>query len=1059
MPTPQESARPGYGSPDPAVAAGVEPSAPLPIAASAKEEALWLLDAMVPGSAVNNLSLAFELEGTLSPTALEQALAVLLRRHEALRTVFRAVRGQLEKTVTEPGCARIPLELFGADADPAGFVARAFAFDGSPLIRAGLFRRPSGDVFCLVAHHLIFDARSGAVLLPELVAAYEAIEAEGRAPATLRVAVPRPAEPAPSPEGVAYWKRRLAGLDPASTILGCGRPEGAAPDLAGDRILHPLSAQSTTAVRDLAKQLRAPEAVLLLAAYLLLLEGHGAGPDLVVGSPVNVRPREAADSIGYLINVLPLRVGLDRRMSGRELVRTVREVFLDALAHADVPVDGLAELQPRAGGSWRRMLFQHLFNYTADVTTGEFTVCERTARPLPLENGCSKFDLEFFVLSDAADIRIRAVFRPQVLDRPDVSRMLERYEALILELAAAPDRPLHELTGWSARDRAVIDAANETAGPVHPVTVLDGFAAHAAARPRATAIVDEGGGPGPDAVDYRCLWDSAAAAAARLAEAGVGDGDVVVVAGRRGAATAAAVLGIWLAGATYLPVDPRLPAERRAYHLSDSAAVLVLTDSPEAFALGDGPPVLPLPPLAAPGGAGPLPPVLTDPESCAYLMYTSGSTGLPKGTLVSHRSLANLCAHFAEELRLRATDAALWLTAFTFDISGLELFTPLLAGGRVITAPDEARADGRVLSGLLERHPGAVVQATPTTWRLVLDRTAPLLAGRRVLCGGEPAPESLVRGLLATGCELHHVYGPTETTIWSTSQIVPPDSDGPLCIGGPIRNTRVAVLGADGRDLPVGLRGELAIAGAGVALGYLGRPELTAERFVEHPRHGRSYRTGDLARWRADGTVELLGRADRQIKLRGHRIELGEVESAVLRHPDVKAAAVVVAGDRSGDGRLVAFVEAGRGDATDPGCALAESLASFARDALPQAARPQEYVVLAALPTNSSAKVDYPALTRLADELRGAARTQTDVPVGAAVRDLVDTLTMLWRDLLERRDAAADTDFFEAGGHSLLGALLVQRIQEATGLEVPLAALFADPTPLRLAERFGKAGT
>jgi acyl-coenzyme A synthetase/AMP-(fatty) acid ligase/acyl carrier protein len=384
------------------------------------------------------------------------------------------------------------------------------------------------------------------------------------------------------------------------------------------------------------------------------------------------------------------------------------------------------------------------------------------------------------------------------------------------------------------------------------------------------------------------------------------------------------------------------------------------------------------------------------------------------------------------------------MTTFAFDMANLEHYVPLWSGGRIVIAPDEARVDGAVLRALIDRYEPRILQATPTTWRLVLDELAGRLAGRIVVTGAEPVPVTLAKRLMAEGAEVVNAYGPTETTTWCTWGVVPAGLGDRIDVGGPIGNIRMFVLAPDGRELPVGVRGEVCIAGDGVSLGYHGRPELNAERFGEHPRYGRFYRSGDTGRWLPGGVVELFGRADRQVKLRGNRIELGEVEAALRGHPEVRGAAAIVVGDRSADGRLVVFVESvGQRD-------IADSLWEYARTVLPRAAVPQDFVVLEAFPVNANEKVDYLALEQLAvgrHPERGAGEADSAAPVDGLTARLVD----LWRELLNRDDVAPETNFFTHGGHSLLGARLVQQIEQDLGVSVKLSDFFGAPTPEALA--------
>jgi amino acid adenylation domain-containing protein len=1009
--------------------------------ASRKEEALWLLDQLIPGSAANNLSVAFQVEGRLDVAALRHSLHVLLSRHGALRTVYRTSADGLVKTVLRADDVVLDVVPVTVAADAltdrvTAFVRQRFALDGSLLVRATVLRSAAGDVCCLAFHHLVFDTLSGIPLLTELAEGYEAALA-GRPDDDAAEPAPYLTEPEPDAESVEFWRTHLAGFDPGGLDLACGRPDVDQPTLAGDQVTVAFADRTTGVLRRLVRELRAPEAVVLMSAYCLLLHAHGAAEDLTVGTPVNIRPPDAAGAIGYHVNMVPLRVRLDPAARVRDLVHAVRDVFFDALDHADVPVDAQSEIAPRGGHQWRGTVYRHVLNYVPDEVLPDFTVGGLPARSIVVENGHSKFDIEFFVLSGPDGVRLRAVYRTELFDRADIERMLARYEELLCALEPNADTPIGALEVWSTRDRDVVAAANDTADDERADTVPSAFLARANATPDAVALVD-----GDRVTTYGELLDAAHEVGRVLRAHGTHPGDVVAVAARRGADLVAAVFGCWFAGAAYLPVDPDHPADRLAYQLTDSGAGIVLTDDVAAIPPTAGT-VLPIPdPTGPPVAAAPI--VEPDDGTCAYLIYTSGSTGRPKGTLVTHRGLANVVAHFRDELAVTPRQAVLWLTTFAFDISALELFVPLVAGARVVVAPDEARTSGAALRAVLTAHPVDVIQATPTGWRLVLDQVADLLAGARVLCGGEAAPLPLARRLARTSGSLHHVYGPTETTIWSTSTILPADVTAPLSVGRPLRNTRVLVLGADDRELPIGVRGELCIAGHGVALGYHGRPDLTAARFGSHPVHGRFYRTGDIARWNDDGTLTLFGRGDRQVKLRGNRVELGEIEAVVAGHPAVRAAAVVVVPD---DESLVAFVEADE-DADLAG--LADELWRRCRDALPRALVPQDFLAVPEFPTNANQKVDHPALVALA----GLRRTGR-VPGGSADTDDELSLRMmsLWRELLENSDVTADTNFFLSGGNSMLGAVLVQRVEAVTGASVRLADLFADPTPRALAAR------
>lgn len=1020
-----------------------------PETATRKEEAVWLLEQLLPDTGVNNLSFTFRVDGRLLPSALRDAMRFLLRRHEVLRTTFLGTAAGLTKRVlAEVAIDTVTGTLTGEPeavrAGLAAFAAEPFRFDGGPMLRLGHFAASGGDVVCLTVHHLIFDAISGGILLGELVAAYDAFVTVGGAPPGLAGEVPALREAAPSQASVEYWRRRLGGFRPDRLDLWCGRQDASGATLAGDQVTVELSAEAQQVVRQLRVELKTSEAVVLLAAYNALLAAHGAGPDLVVGTMVNTRVRGHKRAIGYHVNVVPLRCEVDLSQDFGTLVERASSAFLEGIAHADVPVDSLYSEVTRDGASWRNSLFRHVFNYVPDMDLGEFTIGGLAAAPLVVEIPYSKFDLELFVMSSAEGIRLRTVYSTDVFTSEQVRALLRRYDRLLVTAGAEPRRPVLDVPLWSEHDHAVIDAANRTAESGGPDTVMDTVRGRVAESPDAVAVEN-----GEEIVTYRGLWDTAHRVRHMLVDAGVAGGDIVALAAKRSAELAASVLGVWLAGAVYLPLDPDHPAHRIAYQLADSGATAVLVDAGSQIRTREGVPRLELPrpvalsttsavdePAAVPAAGDP-----------AYLIYTSGSTGRPKGTVIRHGSVANLIEHFRAELGATAADAVLWMTTFSFDISALELLLPLVCGGRAVVAPEEARVDGRVLAELVNHHRVNIVQATPTTWRLVVPDCAEALSGVRVLCGGEPLPTVMAHRLALTGCELRNVYGPTETTIWSTSGVVGKDDDT-VRVGRPIRNTAVFVAAPDGRELPVGVRGELCIAGVGVAVGYHDRAELTERRFGEHPRYGRFYHTGDMAQWWPDGTLEVLGRADRQVKLRGNRIELGEVERVLLEHPAVDAAAVVVVGVDA-EAALVAFV------VTEDEPEIANRLWGHARAGLPSAAVPSEFVCLAELPTTGNHKVDHLALARLIDE-----RTMSRATPKPAEPDdeLTAGLVGLWREVLCKDDLTAQSNFFTSGGQSLTAAILLQRIEEELGPRLELAELFTRPTPAELAD-FLRLGT
>lgn len=1064
-------------------------------AVSPAEEALWRLESLAPDTPVNNVPVAFAVAGRVDAERLRAALAAVAGRHQALRTGYRDAGSRLVKRVLAAGECPLPVgetELPGepTSADLAPVTAVPFPLDGTPPVRAALFRSPDTDVVCVTAHRLVLDEISGPLLREHLIAAYEqhadeatatAGEATGTAgtaapglssvppsgPASVPPSLPPsgPEAAAPSPRSLAFWQAELAGADTGTQELSCTAPDPDRPTLAAAQLDRTLPAPVEAGLRRLADDLGVPQPAILLAAYYVLLETHGAGPDLLVGLPVDLRPVLAARALGRHTGQVPLRLRTEHKESVRDLVLRSAERLAAATVHAAAAEAAQPGLLPPATPGRPPLPFRHTFEYRTDTVTcpAAFTFGGLAARPFPVTSGTAHFDLHLTATAPqdphgATALRLR--YRTELFDPALAGLLLARYETVLRAFTADPDRAVGDVSWWSGRDHEIIGAANDTASPVEPATVLDAVRLQVRRAPAAVAVVE-----GEHTVDYGQLWNAAHAMATRLKDTGVRPGDVVAIALPRGAELVAAVLGTWLAGAAYVPVDAAHPRERIRHQLSDSAATVLVADEHTAVLAGpDGPAVLHAPPAGhAPQLPAPDGPV-GDPAACAYLMYTSGSTGRPKGTLIGHAALANLAAHFAAQLAAEPGDTMLWTTTFAFDMSGVELFVPLVSGGRLVAAPDRARSDGRVLRELLERHDVRFVQATPTTWRLVADRAADCLRGRSVLIGGEPVPLPLARRLLAAGCELHHAYGPTETTIWSTSRVIAQDPGARLDVGRPIRNTRVHVSDAHGRDLPVGVRGELCISGTGVALGYHGRPELDAERFGVHPEHGRFYRTGDVACWRADGLLDLFGRIDRQVKLRGNRIELGEIEATLTAHPQVAAAAVIMVGDPSGDGVLIGCLEPS-GDVLDTA-----DVHEHARTRLSRSMLPGDLVTVDALPVNGNGKVDLRELERIVTARRthrtapGPTGTSPSDAVGrpgtAAGADvLTDQLVQVWRTVLRRADADADTDFFAAGGHSMLAAVAMQEFQNLSGRSLGLSEIFEQSTPRQLAARIRATDT
>ncbi|MFF5107651.1 amino acid adenylation domain-containing protein [Streptosporangium sp. NPDC000509] len=1071
----------------------------------------WVLEQLAGSSGVSNLAVAFRTRQPLRRLPLQIAVNRLLKRHPALRLRFPEVDGAPVRHLTAPKDAQIKLvngettpETLVADLQR--FLDEPFDLGRDLLFRAGHFALPDGggSVVCLVAHHIVIDATSMQFLVEELGGFYDAQTSQEPLPAALAGTAPMLEPKAASRESLDYWLDKLRDVDPAAMVLPGSRPSPARPTFAGHTCSWEVDADTRRALDTLRTGLRTTDNIVLAAAFMLTLRAHGAGPELVAAMPVTTRTAAMRGHVGYGVSTLPIRVRADSEEGFAALVRRVEDVFFEGVEHADASVEAVLVERGHGTGDWRVPLFRHMFNYRP-WTDDQVSILGSVPEYVEDLFDRSRLDLQCIAVQEPGRLTLRVWHSTEVHDEAEIAAFVARMTALLRRAAKDAHRPQRELDSLSADDRRLLDRLNDTARTWEgPATLLErivtrtgsletgdgqvGRESGAGAAIRdglpegvrgsgAGTVIGDGlpgvvrgsgdqaviGDGDPEAtreprtvtairdgdreVTYGELLDWAASVRDTLVARGAGPGDIVALGLSRSAEMVAAVLGVWAAGAAYLPLDPRQPELRLAYQVEDCGARLVVADSEAPWA-GETP-VLPMPQAPASGAEadqGPRRPLdaaevsaTISGESIAYVIYTSGSTGRPKGVAVTHGNLANLVLDFADRLGAGAADAVLWSTTTSFDISALELMLPLTVGGTLVVASDDDQLQPRRFLELIAARDVRVVQATPTAWRLIAPEARDELAGRVVLCGGEPMPAALATDLLGLGCRLFNVYGPTETTIWSTAaEILGPPAD-PVPIGVPLANTRIFVRGADGREAPPGVPGELCVAGDGVSAGYVNRPELTAERFGEHPRHGRFYRTGDMARLRHDATLELLGRDDRQIKLRGHRIELGEIEAVLHHHDAVKVAAVIVH-----DERLVAFVQPTDPPDGETEAALREELWRYAGTRLPDYAVPSGIVLAGEFPTTANGKIDYRGLTVPEDASPSA-------PGAPASSELAEGVLRLWREALRRPGLGEHDNFFLNGGHSVLAVRLIAPLEELAGRAINVRAVFDHPTPAELA--------
>lgn len=1037
----------------------VERSGLLPL--SHQQQRLWFLRQMEPDNAAYNIPFAIRMGGRLDEDALERSLAALIRRHESLRTRFVAVEG-------EPACAieaQVPFELKRIDLSHLAqlqredasrravreFVAMPFSIGRAPLLRAALIHLDVSDhLFCVVIDHLVADGLSMGIFVGEfrtLYAEYATGEPAVLAPLAVQYAdyaqwQRRELDGGALSAQLDFWKGQLAGL-PSALQLPTDRPRPPVQTYRGARLIHTLPAGLGERLRTFGRSVGATQFMVLLAAFQVLLHRYSGMSDIPVGTSVANRNHDAIEGvIGFFANNIVLRGDLEGRPTVLELLRRVRQRCLDAMSHDEVPFDLLVD----ALGTRREIdhapLFQVMFmvlNMEAPRLDLPGLACEA----LDLGSDWSRFDLSVDVFDMPDGMKVAFEFNTDLFDRTTIERMMRHFRVLLDGLIARPDSRIDELPLLAEDElRQMLVDWNRTAAPyADGVTVHGLFEAQAARTPDAIALEFE-----QATLSYAELNRRANQLAHRLRRMGVGMESLVGVWLERSIEMVVALLGALKAGAAYVPLDPAFPQERLAYMAEDATLAVVLTQRRLATAVGAGAlPVLCLDDANLEDETDCNPTPFVTGLNLAYVIYTSGSTGQPKGVQLEHRGLVNFLRSMQREPGIGPADRMVAVTTLSFDIAGLEIFGPLTAGATAVLASRATALDGLLLAELLERSEATLLQATPATWRLLLDsgwRGRPTM---RMLCGGEALPRDLAERLLPLGKELWNLYGPTETTIWSTLTRVT-DTTRPITIGRPIANTEVYVIEPSGLPAPVGVAGELCIGGDGLARGYRNREDLTAASFmeIELPLVGvrRVYRTGDLARYLADGRIEFIGRRDHQVKIRGFRIELGEVESVLAKVAGVRECVVQVREDRPGDQRLIGYVVASPHAGFD-----ADAARAGLRRMLPEYMVPNLFVMLETLPLTPNGKVDRKALP--APSFPGA-EARPDV----LMTPLEARIAGLWRQVLGTDWVGLHDNFFELGGHSLLLVKLQAALKREFGGELPLVELFQRTTVAAQAERY-----
>jgi amino acid adenylation domain-containing protein len=1022
---------------------------------------MWLLAEMDPGEPTYNITWAVWLDGTLDAPALRHAWAAALDRHEALRTTFRSDAGVPVQVIDDEPDPQPPQVASVEDVPEAGrreaalalireLAGRPFDLAAGPLARAVLVRlSPREHVLAVVMHHIVADGWSFRILFDELSTDYEAISAGGEPVAEeppiqyADFAIWQLEQAADGGQAPAerFWRAELAEA-PTALPLPTDRPYPARQTFAAESIFTTVDASLVESLRELAGRNGVSMFAVLLTAYSVVLARLTGGDDLLIAVPMAARTRSETETVvGLFMNTVPVRIRVDRDAPLGDLMRSVHAATARVLAHQELPFARMVELVRPDRDPARLPLAQVMF-----AMDESWAVPDRGGlrwRPELVENGTAKFELELTVTDAPAGPQVRVNYNRALFD-PGTGRLVADGFAAVLR--ALRDQPDLAVTDTEIMPAGLLDLVTRT-WPGGGLAADPG--ATAAGRLWSACAGDSLVAKGSDGEltgdDVRAMAGQIAAALRGL---GVGTGDRVGILLPRGARLVPAILGVWSAGASYVPMDPIYPPQRLATMLADSGAAAILVD-----AGGPRPPADVLPTVdisALKSTVDTWSPVVLPPSAVAVTIFTSGSTGRPKAVSVTQGGIGTLLDGVGRLLALGGADRFVAVSTFAFDIALVELLAPVLAGGCVVVADADQVLDAPRLRELLAGSGATAVQATPAGWRMLMDAGGIPSAVTLRLTAGEPLPRDLADAIGdGDGVRLWNLYGPTETTIYSGGDAVAP-SPAPIEIGSIIAGTQLYVLDAGLRPVPPGVFGEVYIGGSGVAHGYHGAPGQTAARFVPDPFSGtpgaRLYRTGDVGRWRTSGRIELAGRADRQVKIRGYRIESGEIEAALRNHADVAQAVVSMRGTGH-DVRLVGYLVT-RSGGTEPPDGLREHL----RETLPDYMVPAAFVVLPALPLTGSGKIDYRSLPEpdwgsRAGDAPVAPRTEAESAIAAIVAEVLVLSTPV----------GVGDNFFALGGHSLTATRLLARIRATYGVDLPIRLFFADPTVAGLAAALAAA--
>jgi amino acid adenylation domain-containing protein len=1017
---------------------------------------MWVIDRMTAGNPAYNLPVGYRLRGPLNPAALEDSFNEVIRRHEILRTTFIVENDEPLQHI-QPEC-RIQInfaELHPATAESrlqsltAEEALKPFDLSRLPLIRVSLFRLSEAEhVLIINFHHIVVDGISIGLILDEVDIFYRALTSgQDPHPPDLnlqyadfalwqRQAVDKEAYD----DQLTFWQKQLSGALPVLE-LPADFPRPLLQSFKGSNVFLNLPQTLVRNLTSLGTREGCTFFMTVLAAFQVLLHRYSGAEEIVIGTPVALRdPGKVGSLIGNCLNMAALRCDLSGNPDFLEMLRRSRNTALDAFSNADLPFEALMRHLTIERDPARNPVFQVMLQV---LPANPATIGDLEVSNFHFDMKIAQFDLALHFYEESGGQHLRFEYCTDVFRPETVERLASAFSRLLQAVVTNPRLKISEVPILSDSERhQVLTSWNKTSRH-HPEDLcLHNLVERAAVRTPNLVAVECGG----QSLTYRELNAKANRLANHLRECGVQPESCVGIVLERSLDLIVGLLAILKAGATYVPMDPSFPPERLAWMMEDADILFLITLTgllKDLSRLGLRAVCLDADWAAIEQGVSDDPGIALSPSSLAYIIYTSGSTGKPKGVMIEHRSVVNFLLSMQEEPGFDENDVLVAVTTISFDIAALEVFLPLISGGRLVVAQRNEVIDGSALLEKISSSGATVLQATPATWKLMLEAGWEWTPELKMLCGGEPLPRELANRMLQRSAKLWNMYGPTETTIWSSVERVRPGSD-PILIGRPIANTQLYIVDQHLEPVPLGVIGELLIGGDGVSRGYRNRPDLTAERFIETPfldPGNRAYRTGDLARFHPDGRLELLGRLDHQVKLRGYRIELGEIEKVLSQHEAVKDAVVVTQEDQDGDKRLVAYcipVTAGQ--------LKSVQLGPFLQKQLPDYMLPSCFVEMEAFPLTPNGKIDRKALPK-PENITLEAGSPFVEPEG----ELELQLAEIWKRALRKPAIGANDNFFDLGGHSLLAAQVFAQMDRQIGVKLPLALLFQAPTIRQLA--------